>query len=1329
MVLKLRNIQTTTVDTNTFSDVELSASYYNDLASWYNISANNINNLGYEPSLEYPFHLTSNVLSGISPFANFKFIPVVGNDVTEVCMTIEDDWVDNQVTTCLSIPSISNKTYTENITATVVNNIEGVFSAGYNTLILKDEDVFYKEFNIVWDSSLNPTWGIYNNFISQPLYGVSIDFVIDNNTLYAVYDFSSSTTLGQPFNNKWDIKSYGIGDTFPEETPNKFATDIINSEGVISGKTTVASIPVSALGLFTTVSLSSELGVDRYNTIHTVSNSGEFKYTYNEISTNTNAPILSGEIVGDTYNFTVSCDLPCLYKAYTFTKDSFKKHNLSKIEIENLYPPTDILQSTIDSFNQYGAQWYTIISSGDNVELNRIVGIWDTNSDEVTYTSIQSEKTNNFNANYILAHLKNDNIGIKFTEGNTYWNIDGFRFDFNNASPSDVFSFKGYELISSTQTIIDRIGINDTNAVVWDLKANTFLNDNVQKTQIATIWPNNNVSYNYTNIINNKENNIEQLFTPTISSDGQYIYLLGNAEYNYSLEGYRTSVNNLSSFTRNVDDIVIENGDGYLLNSSPYTNNLWTVYASGEEGQFLAEITSNKTNSQFKILTNNFPTTSVEFDVQSIGPNYELYITNPTSTFWNITGYRIDDSAATLNTLQSFGSVELEEINTYSNSAENLPDRRFLITAEKEDGIYHTQLIDYIWSPYFGYVNDTTNYINSTNTSTTSLCEYRTNTNVIPYETFNDGILSIGLSSTQYSWDLSYIDVTKELAKISTNINKASIIDEDYLFDYTFSHPGLFSASLSSSNESIAYENLITVEDIAPQIMLHFSTSATTTIEGEFSAAPSEDFLSYYDTSYTNPISAPSNQLYFTFANTKPGSFPIFDISIDWNDGSGITSVTREGVANIGNNTRIFELSTLFQTNIDDVRRYYFWHEFPSSDETFIVSVSARNLDTLNTSTETFIITGFQGITEPVGVNKRLIKSNLRSDNSMIYNIQTDDVLNTNRPVGYIEYDLSEPYADIFSCSVSSILIEALEYVDDDLRIRINDSVISDTQYNIAWYSGFDYVSSKDVDFSQPDNFRKILLTSNILSGAGPGDVVYIDTFDGWAGATILVPWQATITYNTGAVYMLSGGMSYTGSSSTSSTSAIPNYYTTGPYLFDYYENGNFIIPSCSEYSSTLPGDSVTPDLSSLPNPPLAPTVCPCTIANPTGWPCGGLTETYTITQWEYSYVSGANTRIWRLKTPHVVTSTVKCLYSGATYADVEVSLDSGATWTDSTNVYITVNLHAILGWTVIAQLDLVPNFIEVHKTTGLNPIGSYSENVRYNSGVTGRMNTASVTQ
>lgn len=143
-----------------------------------------------------------------------------------------------------------------------------------------------------------------------------------------------------------------------------------------------------------------------------------------------------------------------------------------------------------------------------------------------------------------------------------------------------------------------------------------------------------------------------------------------------------------------------------------------------------------------------------------------------------------------------------------------------------------------------------------------------------------------------------------------------------------------------------------------------------------------------------------------------------------------------------------------------------------------------------------------------------------------------------------------------------------------------------------------------------------------------------------------------------------------------------------------------------------------------------APTTCPCTEVDPSTWPCGGLNETYTITQWEYSFVVGSNTRIWRLKTPHVVTDRTNdlCGYSNSSNADVEISLDSGATWADTSSVFISLSLSASLGWEVLAQLDGVPNFIATHKTTGKTFVGFYEENVRYNGSVTGRMNTATVT-
>jgi hypothetical protein len=151
-----------------------------------------------------------------------------------------------------------------------------------------------------------------------------------------------------------------------------------------------------------------------------------------------------------------------------------------------------------------------------------------------------------------------------------------------------------------------------------------------------------------------------------------------------------------------------------------------------------------------------------------------------------------------------------------------------------------------------------------------------------------------------------------------------------------------------------------------------------------------------------------------------------------------------------------------------------------------------------------------------------------------------------------------------------------------------------------------------------------------------------------------------------------------------------------------------------------------------IPGSEPAPTTCPCTEVDPAEWPCGGLLETYTITEWQYDYDHGDTVRIWRLKSPAVVynVNNSVCLWSvNSVDGDIEYSLDGGATWADVTGAgyYFSIGLSSSLGWEVSCQLGTGSIFVEVHKSTGQTPLGFYSEEVRYNGGVTGRRVTATV--
>ena len=172
---------------------------------------------------------------------------------------------------------------------------------------------------------------------------------------------------------------------------------------------------------------------------------------------------------------------------------------------------------------------------------------------------------------------------------------------------------------------------------------------------------------------------------------------------------------------------------------------------------------------------------------------------------------------------------------------------------------------------------------------------------------------------------------------------------------------------------------------------------------------------------------------------------------------------------------------------------------------------------------------------------------------------------------------------------------------------------------------------------------------------------------------------------------------------------------------------------SCTDDEEDAPDDPGPPKTVSIDDINCFPTTCPCTVANPGAWPCGGLLQTYTISQWEYELPAGGGfavgQRILRLKSGHTVTDRVSdtCAWVNAAQAPVEYSDDFGATWADVNNYFMTVQLDTTQGWEVLVQLPSL-DFISVFKTSDQDPIGSYAENVEYNGTPSSRVVTATVT-
>lgn len=202
---------------------------------------------------------------------------------------------------------------------------------------------------------------------------------------------------------------------------------------------------------------------------------------------------------------------------------------------------------------------------------------------------------------------------------------------------------------------------------------------------------------------------------------------------------------------------------------------------------------------------------------------------------------------------------------------------------------------------------------------------------------------------------------------------------------------------------------------------------------------------------------------------------------------------------------------------------------------------------------------------------------------------------------------------------VDYFILEMLDAADDDIRVQINsmaivqgspsptifywDYVLNDwssnwtstqtptaipgggqtvfpitnmnRRWNVEWYGGPGW---------QVGNFIKIKYTGLL----NPGDVVSVDTFDGFQSAWTTVLWRATVYFTNGSHQVLTGGTAASGTSPNTPSPprynpvsappydtrahvaaflGLPDYLSqgyphSGAFFADYYPNGNFTIPT-----------------------------------------------------------------------------------------------------------------------------------------------------------------------
>lgn len=122
-------------------------------------------------------------------------------------------------------------------------------------------------------------------------------------------------------------------------------------------------------------------------------------------------------------------------------------------------------------------------------------------------------------------------------------------------------------------------------------------------------------------------------------------------------------------------------------------------------------------------------------------------------------------------------------------------------------------------------------------------------------------------------------------------------------------------------------------------------------------------------------------------------------------------------------------------------------------------------------------------------------------------------------------------------CEPVEVLITSLGPQDDDLRVRVNNTVAFDGRMNVGWYSGEGgvYGAAGFNPLWATSGFRVVRLTREVMHALGcrvlPGAVISVDVFDGWAGSWLTSPWRAEIFWNTGEISTFTGGSGTTGAS------------------------------------------------------------------------------------------------------------------------------------------------------------------------------------------------------
>lgn len=1031
----LRTTLLDTVSADVMMDIELSGNNteadYLKIYNWYLSGSDQLSNSSYVPTNLYPFtryteyEIESD--SAYAPFAKFTYTPIItsGGGQLTACLTIDDPTIPDDISQCRAYDLGSYDIVPSSpVQLALLNLTDNKASATrVETILLQNQDVVeYINTDIVWTDSYSLTsvqtishtgdTPVFNNTVN----GVGVTYTADTNGLSASYNFPTETA-GNKFKNRYKIinKLYPIN--YPSQDFNNFPTNVITSTGTINSETVVKTIPSTDIGSIGYIALSGE-NDDIYSyKITTAHNATNVGYNTEENKIGSNNHIVAARLNGSDCEVYITPSADVIYTCYFYDLSSNNSTNnsFSAVNIESDTPLVLNNNTKYPNYNQYGEKWVLFIKdeNDDTSQIHELNSAW--SSEQDMYTSNSSKTTFNSlcEVNLIVDELQDGSTGIKVTQindsiSNNYIDIAGF----SGVSPLEQVTWSNYNRDTANIQIIDSFDRSSSNACTWNIVNNIHTYDHTYKSIVYSVWDDNSLEYNTRDIINTGKLDLYDSVKLGVSSDGNTVFLYASAYDNYSLEGLRTQVNNISSFT-------VYDEDPIHIDSSPYEANIWTVYCSGSPGSVLVDVYSNYDNYNVDIRsainTAGFNTTGFNFTVSLSDSAYYALQFEPTfdtTSEWVVSGYRIDSREA-----QSLYNGDVDplidsDILSFSADDQYLRHNSTWWIKNSFDNIYSTFLTDIIWTEVLNQANYSSFYIaNSSSVYSDAIGDikgYAPLTNITYTSTFDgdyvklkgDADISADIpykNTIGGRWNVQGFDFTKHQHNISTSFNTAASFITGETFNYIFSHPNNYSITLSmSTNEELVHhetiDNHATVLEVSPSASIQVSLSSIDTLDNYYIKYPTVSATSFLsgDLPSIQNVARANNTLHFSTLNTVPGSFPIGELHIDFGDNTGLTIIhkTSDGVGSISDNTYAYELNNLKLDDINtyDPRRYALSHTFPSDKAVYTVSLSAFSADTREMSVDTVKITGFKSV-NIIDKPKRLITSSCLTNNNMVYNI------------------------------------------------------------------------------------------------------------------------------------------------------------------------------------------------------------------------------------------------------------------------------------------------------------------------------------------------------